>query len=457
MSLTNPTTLQLSYYMMADTKKILLVDDDPLSLQIMQVHLNNSGEDFEIFVAENGKEALEVASNEVPDLIISDWEMPVMTGIEMTRAVKADPKLKNIPIIVATGIMTTDNNLDQAFQAGAIDYVRKPVNEIELIARMRSVLALIEYQERIRIQNEILKEHREELKAINTELTESNLRLRESEMRYKHLADATLEGIAICSPRGIILNHNKQLSKILRTVEENNLNEDIYQWLPQPEWGDSNFIHDEFEYPSEKDKRIISLHSRKIQYQNEDAVIVTIRDITAAKRIEQLEKQRLEDKISNEKEINRLQKEKYEADLAHKNRQLTSTTLQINNKNKILEEISNVLQELTSTSISNPSKQYRKLSMIIKDNLNLDKDWEQFKLHFDEVHPDFFEELKKRYPSLTETDLKHCAYMRIGFSTKEIARLLNVTPRSVQVSRYRMKKKMNLPEEVDLREVIKSV
>ncbi len=442
---------------MAETKKILLVDDDPLSLQIMQVHLNNSGENFKLFVAENGKEAIDVAAKENPDLIISDWEMPVMTGIEMTRTIKADPKLKNIPVIIATGIMTTDNNLDQAFQAGAIDYVRKPVNEIELLARMRSVLALIEYQERIRIQNEILKEHREELKAINTELTEANLRLRESEMRYKHLADATLEGVAICSPEGVILNHNKQLSKILRSAEENVLNENIYKWLPKPQWGEASSVQVEYEFPSDDEDKILNLLSRKIQYQTDDAVIVTVRDITAAKRIAQLEKQRLQEKIVNEKEINRLQKEKYEADLAHKNRQLTSTTLQINNKNKILEEISNVLQELTGNSMNNPSKHYRKISMIIKDNLNLDKDWEQFKLHFDEVHPDFFEALKRRYPSLTDTDLKHCAYMRIGFSTKEIARLLNVTPRSVQVSRYRMKKKMSLPEEVDLREVIKTI
>ena len=128
----------------SNVKKILLVDDDPLALHIMQIHLSNSGLELEVQTAENGVDALALVKSFLPTLVVSDWEMPQMNGIELTRNIKADKDIQHIPVIIATGIMTTDNNLDQAFQAGAIDYVRKPVNEIELMARMRSVLELIE-------------------------------------------------------------------------------------------------------------------------------------------------------------------------------------------------------------------------------------------------------------------------------------------------------------------------
>lgn len=439
----------------SNIKKILLVDDDPLALQIMQIHLSNSGLDLEVQTTEDGEEALKIIKSFQPTLIISDWEMPHMTGIELTRNIKADKEIRHIPVIIATGLMTTDNNLDQAFQAGAIDYVRKPVNEIELMARMRSVLELIESQERIRIQNEILKEHREELKAINTEVSEANVKLRESEIRYKHLAEATQEGIAICKLSGEVINHNTRLTTIFSTEKQNLLGENIHNWIPQHDFADNQEFHqDEIKYQVKEQQLTLNILTRKIEHEGEIAFIVTVRDITDAKRIEELKRQQLEERIEAEKEINRLQKEKYQADIDHKNRQLTSTTLQVNNKNKILEEIEGVLKELTDKSPSNPAKQYRQISMIIRDNKNLDKDWEQFQLHFEEVHPNFFEKLKTSYPNLTETDLKHCAYIRIGFSTKEIARLLNVTPRSVQVSRYRMKKKMELDESQDLRDMI---
>ncbi|MEN9443637.1 MAG: hypothetical protein RIS47_527 [Bacteroidota bacterium] len=436
-------------------KKILLVDDDELALQIMQIHLVNGRINAEIRTASHGKEALETAVLFEPDVIISDWEMPVMTGVELCRALKENVLTKDIPVIIATGIMTTDNNLDQAFEAGAVDYVRKPVNDIELLARVRSVLATVEYQEQIKLQNEMLQEHREELEAINNELRFSNYRLSISESRYKHLSEASLEGIVSCNETGEILNYNPQILLFFGTPHDNILKNNINTVFKEIPFSLENPESKEFQLEKSENIRYFNMIVRKIENESEYNFIVVVQDVTALKHLEILQTEKLEDKIRAEKEINRLQKEKYEADIAHKNRQLTSTTLQVNNKNCILEEIQSVMNEIKDKAPANPTAHYRKILYIIKDNLNLDKDWDQFRLHFDEVHPDFFDGLKRNFPALSEADLKHCAYMRIGFSTKEIARLLNVTPRSVQVSRYRMKKKMNLPEEDDLRDAIK--
>jgi len=80
----------------------------------------------------------------------------------------------------------------------------------------------------------------------------------------------------------------------------------------------------------------------------------------------------------------------------------------------------------------------------IKNNNRIQNDWEAFKLHFEEVHPVFFDKLKEKYPDLTQNNLKLCAYIKIGFSNKEIASLLNVDSYSVKRAKIRLKKKMNI-------------
>ncbi|MCF8366063.1 MAG: LuxR C-terminal-related transcriptional regulator [Bacteroidales bacterium] len=92
------------------------------------------------------------------------------------------------------------------------------------------------------------------------------------------------------------------------------------------------------------------------------------------------------------------------------------------------------------------------MSRIVKDNINLDKDWDLFKLHFKEVNPGFFYHLDKQFPGLTPNEQKLCAYYRINLDTKEIARMLNITAGSVQKGRHRLRKKMNIPSDVEFPE-----
>ncbi|MFC2101176.1 helix-turn-helix transcriptional regulator, partial [Bacteroidota bacterium] len=79
-----------------------------------------------------------------------------------------------------------------------------------------------------------------------------------------------------------------------------------------------------------------------------------------------------------------------------------------------------------------------------------EKEWNLLKVHFEDVHPDFFKKLLLKHPSLTQYDLKLCAYIKINLTTKDIARMLNISNRSVQTARYRIKKKMELPTDYNL-------
>lgn len=136
------------------TYTLLIVDDEPHHLQIIADTLRNVDLDIKIIRAPNGKIALELAKKKKPDLIISDWDMPEMNGIELVKALKALPLTHDIPVIMCSGVMTSSENLDTALQAGAIDYIRKPIDKPELIARSRSMLKLSDSIKKIKALSE---------------------------------------------------------------------------------------------------------------------------------------------------------------------------------------------------------------------------------------------------------------------------------------------------------------
>jgi DNA-binding response OmpR family regulator/DNA-binding CsgD family transcriptional regulator len=122
--------------------KILIVDDAIDNLQVIVQYLEASDFDCEILQALNAKVAFNIAEKELPDLVITDWDMPVINGIEFIQMLEENEATKNITVIMCTGVMTTSQNLKTALEAGAVDYIRKPIDEIELLARVRSTLEL---------------------------------------------------------------------------------------------------------------------------------------------------------------------------------------------------------------------------------------------------------------------------------------------------------------------------
>lgn len=140
-----------------------------------------------------------------------------------------------------------------------------------------------------------------------------------------------------------------------------------------------------------------------------------------------------------------------------KERKLTTNTLFISQQNQLLNMILSKVEKLMSVPDINDSKEeLAKVIKFIKSNKQDEVEWENFKLHFDAVSPKFFNTLKTNYPNLTELDLKHCAYIKINFTPKQVAQLLGISPKSVTLFRVRLKKKLNLAEDLSLNDYLRT-
>ncbi len=119
--------------------RVLVVDDITRNLQVVGTLLRHAG--YEVMPATSDAEALEGAQEQVPDLILLDLMMPDMDGLEVCRRLKADPVLKAIPVIFLTASNEMEH-LVNGFEVGAVDYITKPFNAPELLARVRTHLEL---------------------------------------------------------------------------------------------------------------------------------------------------------------------------------------------------------------------------------------------------------------------------------------------------------------------------
>ena len=265
--------------------KVLIIDDLVENLQVIVSVFSKYLPNYEIFQTNKPENAIDIALDTQPDLIITDWEMPNITGLELIQNFKSNKLTKSIPIIMATGVMVTTDNLRMALDAGAIDYIRKPIDPIELIARTNSALLLTDYY------NQIVKQKDEEL-------TESSLHLIKS--------NEFINGFA------------NKLDKVKEIVTQND----------------------------------------------------------AIKQLELLKEQ--------------------------------------------------ILQRSKEAS------------------------WNRFNLSFSKVHKYFRKNLTENHPNITPAEIKLCSFIRLGMSNKEIASVLNQSPDSVKVSRYRMRKKLSLASDVNI-------
>jgi two-component system alkaline phosphatase synthesis response regulator PhoP/two-component system response regulator VicR len=124
-------------------RKILTCDDEKNIVRLIQVNLERQG--YEVVVAYNGRECLEVVEREKPDLIVLDLMMPEMTGFEVLDALKKNPETENIPVIMLTA-RTQDQDVLRGWQAGVECYLTKPFNPIELITFIKRIFAVEEQE-----------------------------------------------------------------------------------------------------------------------------------------------------------------------------------------------------------------------------------------------------------------------------------------------------------------------
>lgn len=119
------------------TPTILVADDEEDLRELVTYRLSRSG--YQVIGAGDGQEALELATECTPDLMVLDVMMPKLDGYELTRRVRAEAALQSIPVILLTA-RSQESDIDRGFEVGADDYLKKPFNPDELVARVRAVL-----------------------------------------------------------------------------------------------------------------------------------------------------------------------------------------------------------------------------------------------------------------------------------------------------------------------------
>ena len=265
---------------------ILVVDDDKEGLKMLNYYLGNSPQKYQVLSASNGAIALDILQQKIPELIITDWEMPILNGVELIQRIKLSQATAHLPVIIITGVNTTAQNLKQAFDIGADDFLTKPFNQLELFARVNAAL---------------------------------------------------------------------KMYRALRTIQ--------------------------------KQREII-----------ED----------------------------------------------QKNRELSSRTLEVTQKQQLLSSIRKRVNKVGYQLRGDLKTELRSIEKEIDHNLKTVDEWKTFKLYFENIHPHFFDHLLQKCPTLSQADLRHCAYLKIGLNNNEIANLFSISPPSVITQHYRIKKKIGI-------------
>ena len=133
------------------TARVLVVDDVELNVKLLEAKL--SSEYYQVIPAYNGPSALELADSQLPDIILLDVMMPRMDGFEVCRRLKANPRTTDIPVVMVTALSDIADRL-RGLEAGADDFLTKPVNDIALFARVRSLVRLKRMMEELRLRED---------------------------------------------------------------------------------------------------------------------------------------------------------------------------------------------------------------------------------------------------------------------------------------------------------------
>lgn len=281
-----------------------MVNDQIADYMVISSYIGLADDNYEITRADNGKMAIEQVKREIPHLIIMDWEMPVMDGITAIKKLKESKQTRDIPIIMITAVNKSTENLNTAFHAGAVDFIRYPIDKIELMARIRSVLLIAEY------------------------------------------------------------NNEK---------------------------------------------------------------------LIAEKRSKELLKDFVE----------------------HKKRELFLLSLNSIYKQNLFTSLK---KKITDLRTENPGiKGINQLFIIMRSFDESEEDRKLFDKHFQELHSGFFEKLEKISTGLTASEKRFATYLKIGLSSHDIVKILNISMEGVKKNRYRIRKKLRLDRSIKLEEFIRDM
>ncbi|MEY2828292.1 MAG: hypothetical protein RIQ33_150 [Bacteroidota bacterium] len=183
-------------------------------------------------------------------------------------------------------------------------------------------------------------------------------------------------------------------------------------------------------------------------------LLFTIAIILFLKRINKRDKQLLDAKellVKAIEEKNKLQEKQLQNEIEFKESQLSAISLQMLQKNELMQELKEKLNENNSISKDNT------IHKIINKGLSQEKDWSDFNSHFESINKNFYTRIKQTFPDISPNEIKICALIKMNLSIKEMAAILNISPDSVKTARYRLRKKMQLNTEDNLTDFILSL
>jgi len=202
--------------------KILIIDDEQENSLLIINALEKYNKNYRFYRTTSPIKGFEIALNILPNIIITDWQMPEMSGLELIQQLKATYSTKDIPVMLISGIMTDSKKLKIAFDAGAIDFIRKPFESAEIISRVKSILEHADIHKKILQQNKLLEEQRDFL---HTTLE----KLHEEERRFGLLFENSPFGIAFLDNKGNLQNYNKVFEKNL--IKCGGKTDDLRAWI----------------------------------------------------------------------------------------------------------------------------------------------------------------------------------------------------------------------------------
>lgn len=320
---------------MTSKPNVLIIDDREFDRVLYKEYLGD--EQYEFSELDDGEGAIAQLNTKEYDLILLDWQMPRVGGLETLRNVRNSAH-RETPIIIITGL-EDDKVLEQAFDYGGVDFINKPVSKIELNSRVNSVLKLYN-------STKMLIKQKDELQSLNT----------------------------------IISAQKEELQEAFKIKQE---------------------------------LAAIKEEQQQLEIDDKNRKIMTM-EVDTSKSVNQI------------KNINSL----------------------ISEGKKILNQDAN---GRLGISILN------KLQKEVEDLFGKEDSWSDFKEIYESIEPEFFKKLTTINPKLTSLDLQHCAYIKMNLDNYEITKILNVELKSLQQTRYRLKKKLKVTENAKLREFIVAI
>ncbi len=396
---------------MKTEKSILVVDDDPQIINIVFSIISKANPDYIFLQANSGVMGYQVACLKKPDLIITDWDMPGLNGIDFIRKLKENDEVKDIPIIMASGVMTSSQNLQTALNAGAVDYIRKPIDPIELEARVNSMLILAGYIQEIKKKNETI--------------IEANIFLND-------LINTIPFPIVYYDTEGNSIISNKSFSSICNME----VGKSVY----------GCFLKDGIDTHYAYDQQLINESKQIITYEGVIGFCDNkIHDIIFTKSLVHDYRGSLKGIICVMSDVTELKKAHRDA-MERQKSDLANITLRLIQTCELNEKIINDISQLAEYTNRKGSDLIREIICNYKYAVN-DNIWSEFEKRFNDVHADFYRKLGDAHPDLTPNERKLCAFSKLNMSSKEIASITFQNVKSIDMARYRLRKKLGLNEE----------